>query len=496
MNSTDCERANMKLWRNYYADGQFRAATGDRRTAVTAPATAEEIAELNLCSGDDLDVALKAASRASRLWAGSTLDERKAALRRLKASLEERRAQAVEALAQEIGCPVWLGNLMQIPMALRDLDLAIEGIDEVIWSEKIGNGVVERVPVGVVGAMTPWNFPVHQIAAKVAGAIAAGCAVVLKPSEIAPGVAHCFMEALHAADLPPGLVNVLLGDAELGARIVDDPRIDQISFTGSTATGRRIMASVSESLKRTTLELGGKSACILLDDADLDAALPVAMRMAMVNTGQTCVAQSRLIVPKHRMGEVSDRLAALAGQWPLGSPLDPGTRMGPVASRRQFELVSAAIHRGREQGARLLCGGSGDGAGGAPGRGWFIAPTVFLDVTPSMAVAQQEVFGPVLAVMASKDDDDAVQIANGTPYGLSGAVWSKDTERAQRIARQLRTGQVIINGAAQNLATPFGGWGQSGFGRENGRFGIEEFLQYRALHIDAPSEGPAAGPHR
>lgn len=463
----------------FYADGAFHRCSGGPVTGID-PATEGPAATVTLCTQADLDRALDSARRAQPAWAASTPGQRRQLLMRLHDALAARSEAAVVTLARDIGCPVWLGRLMQLPMALRGLVLAAEGLAQLRWQETIGNGVVERVPVGVVAALTPWNFPLHQIVAKVAGALAAGCAVVLKPSEVAPGAAQAFIEAVHDAGVPAGLVNLVWGGAELGAALVDDGRVDQISFTGSTAVGRRVMAAASARLARVTLELGGKSAAVLLDDADFDAALPVVLRMALVNSGQACVSQSRVVVPRARLDEVQQRLVALCADWPAGDPQDERTRLGPVATAAQFAQIDRMVRRAAEQGARLLCGGPGRAP--AQPRGFFVAPTVLADVRPELEIAQQEVFGPVLAVQAADDEADALRIANATAYGLSGAVWSRDPGRAAAFARQMRTGQVVINGAAQNLATPFGGWGQSGFGRENGRFGIEECLQYRALH--------------
>lgn len=464
----------------FFADGAFHRATGASTAPVVDPTTEERIGEVAYCSTADLDSAIDSAQRAAHAWATSTISQRREALERLTKQVQARSEAIVRALALEIGCPVWLGRLMQVPMALKDLEFTIAGLDEVVWTETIGNGLVERVPVGVVAAITPWNFPLHQIVAKVAGAVAAGCAVVLKPSEVSPGAAYLFMQAVADAGLPSGLVNMVWGNAEVGAALVADPRVNQISFTGSTAVGRQIMAAASQRLARVTLELGGKSAAVLLDDADLEAALPVALRIGVANSGQACVSQSRIIVPRARQDEVCERLRVLLNTWPLGNPLDEATRLGPVATATQWAGVQRHIARALDEGATLVCGGAGRPQGF--GRGFHIAPTVFRDVSPKMAIAREEVFGPVIAVMPADSEAEALDMANGTPYGLSGAVWSRDPTRAVRAARQLRTGQVVINGAPQNLATPFGGWGASGFGRENGRFGIEECLQYRSLH--------------
>lgn len=476
----------MKSYLQYLANGEIRqVADAGTRSPVVSPVTQEIIGEVGFCSIRQLGDAVDGARRAQAAWADSSLDERRQALQRLRQAIEARSEAFAVALAEEIGCPMWLGRLMQVPMALRDLDHAVEGLGQIVWQEPVGNGLVERVPVGVIGAIAPWNFPLHQIVAKVAAAVAAGCAIVLKPSEVAPGVARLFIEAVQAAGLPPGLVNVLWGSSELGQALVDHPGVDQISFTGSTAVGRRIMAAAAARVARVTLELGGKSAAVLLDDADLDAALPMVLRAGIVNSGQACVSQSRLLVPRQRLAEVEQRLVELVKGWQCGNPMDEATRLGPVATEAQFERINRMINAALKSGARLLSGGPRRPAGVE--RGWFLAPTLLHVTDPLLPISCEEVFGPVIAVLGYDDEDEAANLANATPYGLSGAVWSADTQRAAAFGRRMRTGQVVINGAAQNLATPFGGWGQSGFGRENGRFGIEECLQYRALHGAVPS---------
>ncbi|MBD2222880.1 aldehyde dehydrogenase family protein, partial [Calothrix sp. FACHB-1219] len=322
--------------------------------------------------------------------------------------------------------------------------------------------------------------PLHQIVAKVAPVIAAGCTVILKPSEVAPGAALLFMEAVHDAGLPPGVVNLVWGGPQVGEQLVSHPVVDRISFTGSTQVGRAIMASAAQGLKPVTLELGGKSAAVLLDDADLDAAVPAVVRLSMANSGQACVSQSRLIAPKRLIPEILERTKSAMTQWPVGNPLDAATRLGPVATQGQFNRVRTMIERAVGDGASLIQGGLTRPEG--PEQGFYVAPTLFSGVRPDMEIAQEEVFGPVLSVLAYEDESEAATLANATRYGLSGAVWSGDRARATGFARQMRTGQVVINGAPQNLATPFGGWGWSGFGRENGRFGIEDLLVYRSLH--------------
>lgn len=469
----------MNEYRQYYADGRWLDATSETELTLRNPTTEEPIARLLACGPSDVAQALEAARRTAPRWAQSSLDDRRRALQTLRAALARRTDGFVEALVEEVGVPVWTGRTMQVPMPLGNLDAMIDGLDRIVWEERIANSTVVREPVGVVAAITPWNFPLHQIVAKIGGAIGAGCAAVLKPSEIAPGVARLFMEAVADADLPAGLVNMVWGGVEVGERLVADPGVDLISFTGSTSVGRKVLAAAAPLLKRVVLELGGKSAALLLDDADLDAAIPAALRRCMVNTGQTCVAQSRMLVPRSQQAEVLRRIASVLPEWALGDPRHPDTRTGPVATAHQFDLVNRRIVDAVVEGAVLITGGPGR----APGfeRGYFVAPTVFADVSSGMAIANEEVFGPVLAVMPYDTEDDGVALANATSYGLSGGVWSADERRVESVARRIRAGQVTVNGAAQNLAAPFGGFGHSGFGRENGRFGIEAFLDWKAM---------------
>ncbi len=466
-------------YRDYYADGRWLPATGGTQLTQYNPTSELAQSLLTVCSAADVAVAVSAARRCAPGWARSPLDERRRALRALQGAIAERADAFVKVLATELGVPVWVSRTMQLPMPLTNLERIIEGVDQITWREQIGNAAVEREPVGVIAAITPWNFPLHQIIAKLGGAIGAGCPAVLKPSEVAPSVARLFMEAVAEADLPPGLVNMVWGGADVGERLVASPGVDQVTFTGSTAVGRRIMGSAAASLTRVVLELGGKSASLILDDADLDAAIPATVRRCMVNSGQTCVAQSRLLVPRSRQAEVVQRVVAALAEWTPGDPTHADTRIGPVATRSQFGFVNQQIRQAKADGAALIAGGPGRAAGFD--RGFFVTPTVFSDVTARMALATDEVFGPVLAVMPYDAEDDGIALANDTPYGLSGAVWSANPARAEAAARQIRAGQVIVNGAPSNYGAPFGGFGQSGFGRENGRFSIEAFLEWKSM---------------
>ncbi|AHG63844.1 aldehyde dehydrogenase family protein [Advenella mimigardefordensis] len=470
----------MYLYSKFYSDGEFKSATGAIHLDVVNPSTGQKIADVATCSSIDVEQAVQSARRGFEVWSKSSVAERRRVLYELRDQITAAADRAVLLLAQEMGCPVWLGKNMQLPMALKGLELAAEGLDQIKWQEKIGNGIVEKVPCGVVVAITPWNFPFHQIVAKVAAAIAAGCAVVLKPSEVAPGAAQVFMEAVNAAGIPAGVVNLVWGGPAVGEQLVTHPLVDRISFTGSTQVGRRIMASAAEGIKPVTLELGGKSAAILLDDADIEKSVASVTRLSLANSGQACVSQSRLIAPRHRVTDIIDHWRACASQWPLGNPTDETTRLGPVATSMQHARVLGMIEFAQNRGAALVAGGIDRPV--SLNQGFYVQPTLLANVSQDMEIAQEEIFGPVLAIMPYDTEDQAIDIANSTRYGLSGAVWSRDAEHALAVARRMKTGQVVINGATQNLATPFGGCGWSGFGRENGRFGIEEMLNYRSLH--------------
>jgi aldehyde dehydrogenase (NAD+) len=470
----------MRSYRKFYADGEFKSATGAMHLDVVNPSTGQKMGEVATCSSSDVELAVQSARKGFEAWSESSVTERRRVLHELGKQLSAAADRAVLLLAQEMGCPVWLGKNMQLPMALKGLEFAAEGLEQIEWEEKIGNGIVEKVPCGVVVAITPWNFPLHQIVAKVAAAIAAGCSVVLKPSEVAPGAAQIFMEAVDATGIPPGVVNLVWGGPEVGEQLVRHPFVDRISFTGSTQVGKRIMASAADGIKPVTLELGGKSAAVLLDDADIEKSVASVTRLSLANSGQACVSQSRLIAPRHRVAEIIEYWRIFASQWSLGNPLEERTRLGPIATSTQYARVLGMIDRAQDQGAALISGGIARFA--ALDQGFYVQPTLLTDVSQDMEIAQEEVFGPVLAIMPYDTEEQAIEIANSTRYGLSGAVWSVNDEHALAIARRMKTGQVVINGAAQNLATPFGGWGWSGFGRENGRFGIEEMLSYRSLH--------------
>jgi betaine-aldehyde dehydrogenase len=411
-------------------------------------------------------------------WQHTAVVERASKLRAIAAGLKARRDEIAELICAELGMPIKQCRDIQLGMPIGILLTTAAALEGFAFEEAVGNAKVVREPVGVVGCIAPWNYPLHQIAAKIAPALAAGCTVVVKPSEVTPLSAFVLAEVIDSCGLPPGVFNLVSGDgAGVGEAIVNHPLVDMVSFTGSTAAGKRVAALAAGSVKRVALELGGKSATIVLGDADLEKAVKATLAAAFLNSGQTCAAQTRLLVPAERYDEVKDIAAAAAQRWSVGNPREETTRLGPLVSRKQLERVLAFVHEGLASGAEVIAGGEQL----KPSEGCFVAPLIFGRVDPSSRLAREEIFGPVLSILTYRDEDDAVRIANDSIYGLSGGVWSGDAERAERVARRLRTGQVAINGGAFNIEAPFGGYKQSGLGRENGRFGLEEFLETKAL---------------
>ena len=387
-----------------------------------------------------------------------------------------------QLVTREVGTPINISMMIQVGLPTATFSSMAELVGQICWEETVGNSIVVSEPVGVVGAITPWNYPLHQIAAKVAPALAAGCTVVLKPSEIAPLNAFVLAEVIDAVGLPPGVFNLVSGTgADLGEAIARHSGIDMVSLTGSTRAGRRVAELAAGTLKRVSLELGGKSATVILPDADLARAVSGGITMCFLNSGQTCVALSRMIVPRFALSEVESIAAELAREYTPGNPFDDATRLGPLVSAAHRERVLAYIQLGIDQGAKLLTGGT-DPPDGLD-RGYFVRPTVFSDVRPEMAIAKEEIFGPVLSIIAYDTEDEAVDIANDSIYGLAGAVWSADVNHAESVARRIRTGQVDLNGAMFNPLAPFGGFKQSGYGRELGKHGLEEYLETKSLQM-------------
>lgn len=464
--------------RRQFIGGEWRASASHDRIAVINPATGEVIAEATAGSAADVDLAVLAARAVQADWAATPLSERLALLERVSAGIGARGDDLAALITAQMGCPVSFCRPAQIGLPMGDIAMtlaAASALDE----RRIGRSLVQSDPIGVVAAITPWNFPLHQIMAKVAPALAAGCTVVLKPSEVTPLDAALLAQVIHEAGAPAGVFNLVIGGREAGEALVSHPGIDMVSFTGSTRGGRKVAEIAGRGLKKVALELGGKSANILLDDADFGVALPTALGQAFVNSGQVCAALSRLVVPESRLIEAEAIVREAVKAWAPGDPADPATRLGPLAHLGQQAQVRRAILGAQSQGARLVAGGA-EQPDGTP-RGAYVAATILSEVTAQMDIAREETFGPVLTIETYADEDEAVRIANDSDYGLSGGVWSADLDRAEAVARRLRTGQVILNGAGLDLAAPFGGVRNSGLGRENGRYGLEEFIAPKAI---------------
>ncbi|RLK55147.1 aldehyde dehydrogenase family protein [Actinokineospora cianjurensis] len=450
------------------------------RIEVVNPATEEVIATVPAGTPADVDTAVTAAAAAFPAWAARDPRERAAVVRKVAEGLVARRAEIAALITAEMGSPIGFATKVQASLPAA----TTAGIADLLdggyaFTEEIGNSLVVREPIGVVGAITPWNYPLHQIAAKVAPALAAGNTVVLKPSEVAPLNANLFLEILAAAGVPDGVVNLVHGTGPVvGAAIAAHPRVDMVSFTGSTAAGKAVSAVAAQTVKRVALELGGKSANVVLDDADLARAVKIGLANTYINGGQTCTAWTRMLVPADRHDEAVELAVAAAAKYTVGDPLDDSTRIGPMASAAQRDRVLDYIRVGVEEGATLAYGGKTDGL---PERGAYVPATIFAGVRSDMRIAQEEIFGPVLSILPYADEDEAVAIANSTIYGLAGAVFGADQDRAVAVAKRLRTGQVDVNGGAFNPVAPFGGYKQSGNGRELGRFGLEEFLEVKSI---------------
>jgi acyl-CoA reductase-like NAD-dependent aldehyde dehydrogenase len=449
---------------------------------VLNPASEETIATIPGCTPVEVDLAVEAARGAFDGWSTTPRPERAEALAAIAAGLGGRAEELTDTITAELGMPRKLTRTIQVGLGIGHFAAMPAALEEVRWEEQVGNSRVLREAAGVVGAITPWNYPLNQIGAKVAPALAAGCTVVLKPSEIVPLDAFLLAEVIDSVGLPPGVFNLVTGTGPVvGEAIAAHPGVDLVSFTGSTRAGRRVSELAAQTVKPVAMELGGKSPNVLLEDADLARAVPDGVAKCLLNSGQTCSALTRMLVPRGRLAEVEELAVAAAEGFTPGDPLDPGTRLGPLVSAAQRERVRAHIAAGEAEGARLLTGGAAPPEGLT--RGYYVRPTVFSAVTPEMRIAREEIFGPVLAIMPYDGEDDAVRIANSTEYGLAGGVWAGEEERAVAVARRLRAGQVEINGGAFNPAAPFGGYGRSGHGRENGRFGLEEMLQTKSLQL-------------
>jgi acyl-CoA reductase-like NAD-dependent aldehyde dehydrogenase len=465
-----------------FIGGEWVEPRGSERLEVINSTTEEVMGTTPGCTAEDVDRAVVAAREAFETWSRTSREERAGHISAIAAGLGERSEEIAATISQELGMPLKLSQIIQVGLPIAQMASMPRLMEEIAWEEEIGNSRVLREPIGVIGAITPWNYPLNQIVAKVAPALAAGCTVVLKPSEIVPLNAFLLAEVIEAAGLPAGVFNLVTGlGPEVGEAIAAHPGIDMVSFTGSTRAGKRVSELASATVKPVAMELGGKSPNLILDDADLARAVPDGVAKCFLNSGQTCSALTRMLVPRQRLAEAEEIAKATAESFTPGDPFEESTRLGPLVSDTQRQRVRGYIEKGQAEGARLLTGGA-EAPDGLE-RGYFVRPTVFSEVEPEMTIAQEEIFGPVLAIQPYQGEEDAIRIANDTQYGLAGGVWSADQERAIAVAKQIRTGQIEINGGAFNPLAPFGGYGQSGHGRENGRYGIEELLQVKSLQL-------------
>jgi aldehyde dehydrogenase (NAD+) len=464
---------------NFYIDGKWVAPAKARTHDVINPANEEPVGRISLGSAADVDKAVAAARRAFESWSQTSIDERKALLDKIIAIYQRRLPEMAETISMEMGAPLPMANAMQAPAGLGYLMDARKQLDTFKFEEDQSGSRILREPVGVVGMITPWNWPMNQVCAKVGPALAAGCTMVLKPSELAPLNAVLFAEILDEAGVPPGVFNLVNGDGPgVGEAMSKHPDIDMMSFTGSTRAGTAVMKNSADGIKRVALELGGKSPNIILEDADLKKAVTRGMMHMANNTGQSCNAPSRMLAPRSKYDEVVAIATETAKSIKVAAPdkAEQGA-IGPLANPNQFKKVQGLIEKGIEEGATVAAGGPGRPDGFS--RGYYVKPTVFANVTNDMTIAREEIFGPVLVVIPYDTEDEAIRIANDTPYGLSAYVQGSE-ERARKVAKRLRAGNVHINGAFGGMGTPFGGYKQSGLGREGGRFGLEEFLEVKA----------------
>jgi aldehyde dehydrogenase (NAD+) len=471
----------MKTLNRFYIDGRWvEPAEGGKLMEIVSPSLEATIGQLTLGSPHDADHAVAAARAAFPAWSESSRETRIELLERIAACYRERLGELAQAVCEEIGAPISLCKTLQAPIGLAHLQATIDTLRHFEFESTRGKSVVRREAIGVAALITPWNWPLNQIVAKVAPALAAGCTVVLKPSELAPFDAMIFAEIMHDAGTPAGVFNMIFGEGrEVGARLSAHPHVDMVSITGSTRAGVEVAISAAPTVKRVAQELGGKSPLLILDDADLQAAVTTGVAQCMANSGQTCIAPTRMLVPRARYEEAVTIAAAVANAIPVGDPSNEVTKMGPLANRAQFDKVQRMIGMGIEEGARVAAGGPGRPAGLE--RGFYTKPTVFADVHNQMKIAREEIFGPVLCVLPYDDEADAIAIANDSDYGLSAYVASSDPERARRVATKLRAGSVRINGAMLDVTVPFGGYKTSGNGREYGAEGLAEFLECKSV---------------
>jgi aldehyde dehydrogenase (NAD+) len=476
----------MQNYDKLYIDGAWVESSGSGSIDVINASTEQVMGQVPDGTADDVDRATQAARAAFDTWSQTDPQERAKFLQAMSDGIGARNQELAETICGEVGMPMFLSQLVQAGLPQAVSGSYVQILDEFAFEEQIGNSLVVREPIGVVGCITPWNYPLHQIVAKVAPALAAGCTVVLKPSEIAPLNAFILAEILDEIGLPRGVFNLVSGTGEVvGEAIAAQPGIDMVSFTGSTRAGKRVSQVAAETVKRVALELGGKSANIILDDLEgeaLDKAVRAGVGSCYLNSGQTCTAFTRMLVPAGKQDEIVDIIRdEVESAYTIGDPVTGAGRLGPLISDVQRTRVRGFIEKGLEEGATLVTGGAEQPA--ELPTGYYVKPTVFSDVSNDMTIAQEEIFGPVLSVIPYQDEDDAVRIANDTVYGLSGGVWGADADRAKSVGRRIRTGQLEINGGSFNAVAPFGGYKQSGNGRELGKYGLEEFLQVKSMQL-------------
>jgi aldehyde dehydrogenase (NAD+) len=465
-----------------YIDGQWVASDGDGSIDVINPSNEEVIGSVPAGTAVDVDAAVAAARAAFDGWAATPLEDRLALIEGLAGQLGARMGEIGTLISDEMGMPRGMSTMIQAGMPAATTGGVPATARDFAFEETINRTLVTREPVGVVGCITPWNFPLHQVMAKVAPALAVGCTVVLKPSEVAPLSAFLLAEIIDNLGFPPGVFNLVSGVGPVvGEAIAAHPDVDMVSFTGSTRAGTRVAEVAAVNVTRVHQELGGKSANIILEDADLSAAIPAAVGACYLNSGQTCSALTRLLVPADKMDEVAALAAEAAAGYSVGPADDDGSRLGPLVSAAQWERVQGYIQTGIDEGATLVAGGTGKPDG--LDAGYYVKPTVFANVSNSMTIAREEILGPVLSIIGYTDVDDAVAIANDTEYGLAGGVWGTDTDKALEVAKRLRTGQVDMNGAFLNTDAPFGGYKKSGNGRELGRYGLAEFVESKSINL-------------
>ncbi len=470
----------MKNYRQFYIDSAWVEPVAAHDFPVINPATEQAIATISLGTAADVDRAVAAAKRAFESYSETSVDERMALLRRIIDVYQSRMSEMAETISQEMGAPLSLARKAQAPAGLAHFLEMVKVLEHFKFEEIKGSTLMRKEPVGVCGLITPWNWPMNQIACKVAPALAAGCTVVLKPSEMAPLSAHLFAQILHEAGVPAGVFNLINGDGPtVGAAIASHPDVAMVSFTGSTRAGIAVAIASAPTVKRVTQELGGKSAYIILEDADFEKAVTHCAQECFRNSGQSCNSPTRMLVPQTRAAEAAAVAKRTAEATKVGDPSAEDVSIGPLAGKSQFEKVQRLIHQGIVEGATLAAGGPGRPDGLK--QGYFVRPTVFADVDNHMTIAREEIFGPVLCIIPYKDEEDAVRIANDTPYGLSGFVSSGDRSRAAQVAKRIRSGNVHINGARVDFAACFGGYKQSGNGREWGEAGLGEFLELKAI---------------